>query len=64
MKEPPELEAMNAKTKHVDFTAPYTLQQVRDLKMEEIRKIYDKVFETRQKARMIKSILLDEILKK
>ena len=31
--------------------------------MEEIRKIYDKVFGTRPKARMIKSILIDEILK-
>ena len=36
---------------------------MRDMKMEEIRKIYDKVFGTRPKARMIKSILIDENLK-
>ena len=63
IKEPAVLEATSA---NVDFevTTPCTLQQLRDMKMEEIRKIYDKVFGTRPKARMIKSIPIDEILKK
>ena len=64
IKEPPVLEATSAKTTHIKVTTPYTLQQLRDMKMEEIRKIYDKVFGTRPKAMMIKSILIDEILKK